>query len=458
MSKCFVIAGVSSGVGKTTLTMGLIAALKRRKLTVQPFKAGPDYIDPTYHTLAAGVPCRNIDTWMVPPERALALFSRATQGCDLAVVEGVMGVFDGFSYTAETGSTANIAKLIQAPVLLVLDVGKMARSAGALALGYTQFDPALNIAGFILNRCGSESHFQGVKTAVEQATQRPVVGWLPKDAALHIPERHLGLVPTDERGELTTFINHAANVITQYLDLDAILRLAETAQSQPTPALDWEFETGQPVTIAVARDEAFSFYYEDNFDLLRAAGAKLVFFSPLHDSGLPPDVDGVYIGGGFPEVYAAQLAANLHQSTLRQDLHAAYQRNMPIYAECGGLMYLTHRIVDLDGVCHQMVGLVPGETQMQPRLTSLGYRLVESPGGNFLLPAGVTTRGHEFHWSHWSVDDGIDSAAWHIRPRRENAPVKPDGYTQHQLIASYVHLHFAHNPQVAYNFVQACRG
>ncbi|MEM7348916.1 MAG: cobyrinate a,c-diamide synthase, partial [Chloroflexota bacterium] len=418
MTAKLLIAGTNSGVGKTTITMGLIAALRRHGQSIQPFKAGPDYIDPTYHTLAAGRSCRNIDTWMVPPSRALSLFDQAVQTADLAVIEGVMGVFDGFSYETEEGSSAQIAKLTGAPVLLVLDVGKMARSAGAIAYGYTNFDPDLTIAGFILNRCGSQSHYEGVKLAVEQATQRPVVGWLPKDADLHIPERHLGLVPTDERGELTSFINHAADVIEQYFDLEQILALAnnETDQREGKPPLNPPQKgrsaspslkqsvskdySQSPINLAIARDAAFSFYYEDNLDLLREAGAKITFFSPLTDTDLPPNTHGIYLGGGFPEMFPAQLATN---ASIKTALQQARKANIPIYAECGGFMYLTEAIIDLDGETHPMVGLVPGITRMQPRLVSLGYRIVESFTGNFLLPQGITTRGHEFHWSTWET-------------------------------------------------------
>lgn len=448
------IAGTNSGVGKTTITLGLIAALRRRGLAVQPFKCGPDYIDPTYHTLAAGRPCRNIDTWMVPPERAVSLFAAAAQSANVAVIEGVMGVFDGFSYSDDDGSSAQIAKLTGAPVLLVLDVGKMARSAGALALGYSRFDADLNVAGFILNRCGSASHFEGVKSAVEAASGRPVVGWLPKDAELHIPERHLGLVPTDERGELTGFIDHAAGVIARYFDLDRILLLAQQAQPIAPPTTRYSLPATRSTKIAVARDAAFSFYYEDNLDLLRQAGAEIVFFSPLADAALPAGVSGVYLGGGFPELYAAQLAAN---GSLLDSLRQARAAGMPIFAECGGFMLLTQAITDLDGQRHPMAGLVPGQVQMQPKLVSLGYRLVESPGGNFLLPAGVTTRGHEFHWSTWSEQDSAGPAAWAIRPRRDGGQPRLDGFADGNLIASYVHLHFAHDLRLAENFVAACR-
>ncbi len=449
------IAGTSSGVGKTTITLGLIAALHQRGLRVQPFKAGPDYIDPTYHTLAAERPCRNIDTWMVPPDRALSLFNRAAHRADIAIIEGVMGLFDGFSYDDEAGSSAQIAKLVNAPVLLVLDVGKIARSAGALATGYLQFDPTLNIAGFILNRCGSKNHYQGVKRAVETATQRPVVGWVPKDAALYIPERHLGLIPTDERGQLSTFISHAADVVESHFDIEQILTLSqsqappETTEAPPTHSVP---VTDSPICIAVARDAAFSFYYEDNIDLLRENGAKIIFFSPQTAPDLPPGTCGLYLGGGFPEIYAAQLAAN---QPFHQALRRAHQAGLPIYAECGGFMYLTEAIVDLEGHHHPMPGLVPGLSRMQPHRVSLGYRVVESPGGNFLLPAHTPTRGHEFHWSIW--EHSTDAPAWLIQPRRGNPPPQPNGYVEDRLIASYVHLHFAHRPQLAANFVKTCQ-
>ena len=471
------IAGTNSGVGKTTITLGLIAALKKRGLQVQPYKAGPDYIDPTYHTLAAGRPCRNIDTWMVLPERALALFNHAAQHGDIAVIEGVMGVFDGFSYSDEEGSTAQIAKLVNAPVLLILDVGKMARSAGALAQGYTRFDPDLNIAGFILNRCGSTNHYEGVKQAVENATGLPVVGWLRKDADLYIPERHLGLVPTDERGELTTFIAHAADVVTEYFDLDRILQIAKESQTRRGENTPWQANQQPEIQnrkskivnpsplrsgdyspksiIAVARDAAFSFYYEDNLDLLREAGAEIAFFSPLADIDLPPDTSGIYFGGGFPEMFAARLSANQRLWAALKMAHAA---GMPIYAECGGFMILTEAIIDLDGRRHPMAELVPGETQMEKRRMGLGYRLVETPDGNFLLPPGVTTRGHEFHWSSWSHQGQVGTpVAWQIQPRTGTQSPRPDGYANGNLIASYVHLHFACRPEMAKNFVQACK-
>ncbi len=468
MTPRILLAGTHSGVGKTTLTMGLIAALKARGLTIQPFKAGPDYIDPTYHTLAAGRACRNFDTWMIPKARAVAMFAHAAADADLAVIEGVMGLFDGFSYTDEDGSSAEIAKLTQTPVILVLDVGKMARSAGALASGYHRFDETLPLAGFILNRCGSQRHYEGVKTAVERATGLPVIGWLPKDAGLHIPERHLGLVPTDERGELRSFIDHAAKVIERYWDLEALLRIARRAPDLPAGESIFQevrslAEASVPLPlrdrtprIAVARDAAFSFYYEDNLDLLRAAGAEIAFFSPLHDAKLPEPIHGVYIGGGFPEIYAAALSENIPMKRALQQVHA---RGAPMYAECGGFMYLAQRIIDLDGNAFPMAGLVPGEMTMTPKLAGLGYRTVTAPRDHFLIPAHTPIRGHEFHWSRWSEQSRLHEAmaAWQVQPRRAGATPRLDGYARANLLASYIHLPFATDLRLAVRFVNACR-
>jgi cobyrinic acid a,c-diamide synthase len=464
MTARLVIAGVRSGVGKTTVTAGLIAALARRGLAVQPFKTGPDYIDPTYHTLAAGRPCRNLDTWMVPPERVQALFAHAAGQADLAVVEGVMGVFDGFSYEGEEGSTAQVAKLIAAPLILMLDASKMARSAGALALGYQQFDPDLPLAGFVVNKVGSDRHGQGVATAIEQATGRPVLGWLTRDSELEIPERHLGLVPTAEPGRWRAFIQATADRIEQALDLDRLLAIAREAPPLTTPNLEEIVPTlsrSQPTnqltnkpTIAIARDEAFNFTYEDNLGLLQAAGAELAFFSPLLDEALPPNTAGVILSGGFPEMYAEQLAAN---AKIRETLRAAHRQDMPIYAECGGLMYLTECITDLDGKEHPMVGLLPGRSVMTRRRLTLGYRQAQAAGNSWLLSAGETVRGHEFHYSKWENRPAELPPAFQLLPRSGEGEPRPDGANLGSLWASYVHLHFWGKPELASRFVAACR-
>ncbi|GIX48476.1 MAG: cobyrinic acid a,c-diamide synthase [Candidatus Tectimicrobiota bacterium] len=448
-----VVAGAHSGVGKTTVTVGLIAALRRRGLTVQPFKAGPDYIDPTYHTLAAGRPCRNLDTWMVPLQRLRALFARAASDADVAVIEGMMGLYDGLEYADETGSTAQLAKLLGAPVVLVLDAGQMARSAGALALGYCHFDPDLLLAGFIANRIAGESHGRGVATAIERVTGLPVFGSLPRDPALEIPERHLGLIPTVEPGRWQAFIAAAAECVARYVNLEGLLRCAQAAppvaaSPAPLPGLQ-RSATGPRPRLAVARDEAFNFTYPDNLDLLRAAGAEIAFFSPLHDRALPPRTAGILLSGGFPEVYARQLAAN---TAMHRALREAYARGIPIYAECGGLMLLTEAIVDLEGREYAMVGLLPGRSVMTGRLT-LGYRVAQAASDSWLFRAGERVRGHEFHYSVWEGRPASLPPAFHLLPPHGQGHPQPEGACLGTLWASYVHLHFWSNPALSRRFV-----
>jgi cobyrinic acid a,c-diamide synthase len=454
-----IIAGMSSGVGKTTITVGLIAALRVRGLSVQPFKVGPDYIDPSYHALAAGRPCRNLDSWMVPPDRVLASFRRAARDVDVAVVEGVMGLYDGFGYDDEAGSTAAASKLLDAPVILVIDASKMARSAGAIALGYRRFDPDLNLAGFIVNYVGGDGHGRGVASAIERATGLPVFGWLPQDQRLAIPERYLGLVPTREPGRWTDFIHAAEETVARHLDLDRILSIAR--QAPPLAEADSPEICDCPTThvkgehpvIAVARDEAFHFTYPENLELLEAAGAEIAFFSPLRDDQLPSRTAGVILSGGFPELYATDLSGNISLHTALRDAHAM---RMPIYAECGGLMYLTEAIVDDQGRQHLMAGLLPGRSAMSGRLT-LGYRLGRAAHDSWLFKAGETIRGHEFHYSSWIDRPAGLPAALELADRDGVDPDRSEGAYERNLWASYVHLHFDGHPELAGRFVAACR-
>lgn len=456
MPKRLMIAGTQSGVGKTTLVAGLIMALRARGLAVQPFKVGPDYIDPTYHALAAGRPCRNLDTWMLPPARVAEMFQRAARDCDVALIEGVMGVFDGFDYDDETGSSAHVAKLLEAPVLLVIDAAKMARSAAAIARGFQTFDPALPLAGFLVNRVGSDGHGEGVARVIEQATGLPVLGWLPRADALKVPERHLGLVPTTEPGCWQEFLRAAGEWVERHCDVARILEvstrseaLATYAESRPTAKMPRE----RGPVIAVARDEAFHFTYEDNLDLLRAAGAEIAFFSPLRDAALPARTAGILLSGGFPEVHAERLAAN---TAFHAALRAAHDRGLPIYAECGGLMYLTSAIADTRGNEFPMVGLLPGRSVMTGRLT-LGYRLAQAADDSWLLQQGETVRGHEFHYSVWEGRPAELQPAFILTPPRGGAEARPEGAHVGNLWASYVHLHFAGKDGLAERLVAACR-
>jgi cobyrinic acid a,c-diamide synthase len=449
------IAGTQSGVGKTTITVGLISALRKRGLTVQPFKVGPDYIDPTYHTLAAGRACRNLDTWMVPPDRVKSLFARAATTADLAIIEGVMGLHDGAGYEDDSGSPAELAKLLGIPVVLVLDAAKAARSVAAFALGFKHFDKDVPIAGFIINRVAGEHHGQGVAAAVEKATGLPVLGWLPRLSDLHVPERHLGLIPTVEPGTWLEFARAAGEAVCKYLNLDRLLTLTcsdSIEDQQAVPFLMVGSAQCSPV-IAVARDEAFHFIYEDNLDLLCEAGAKVVYFSPLDDDRLPVGTAGIILAGGFPEIFAERLSAN---RAMHAALRLAHQRGLPLYAECGGLMYLVQELVDAQGVKHEMVGLLPGRCVMGQRVM-LGYRIVRASGDSWFLKDGETVRGHEFHYSLWERRPGDLPPAYLLLPRSGHGEPLPEGARVGNLWASYVHVHFAAMPALATRFVEACQ-
>jgi cobyrinic acid a,c-diamide synthase len=462
MTARLVIAGTHSSVGKTTIAAGLMAALRRRGLIVQPFKIGPDYIDAGHHSAATGRSCRNLDTWMMPPQAVRSLFTHASRDADIAIIEGVMGVYDGVGYEAEMGSTAEVAKLLQASVILILDVSKLARSAAALALGYQRFDPDLPLAGFILNRVGSRQHGAGVAAAIEKATDLPVLGWLPRAESLKFPERHLGLVPVVETSNEFALVEAAGEAVMRQLDLDRILALGRNTSFNREPegsmaafASDLRLNSGcdSPI-LAVARDEAFHFTYEENLELLQAAGARLAFFSPLRDTALPDGTAGVILSGGFPEVHATRLAANV---SMKQALRNAHERGLPIYAECGGFMYLTEAIIDFNGCEHCMVGLLPGRSVMSKRLT-LGYRLARAVGASWLFASGELVRGHEFHYSHWENRPADLPPAYTLLPSSGAGGAWADGACVGNLLASYIHLNFWAKPELAERFVAACRG
>ncbi len=448
--KAIVIGGTVSGVGKTTVTMGLIGALSRRKIHVQPFKTGPDYIDPSHHSLAAGEPCRNLDTWIVPPKAVIELFTRAMAGKDIAVIEGVMGLYDGRFATSEEGSTAELAKLLGAPVILVLDSSKGARSMAAIVTGYQKFDPSLNLCGVILNGIGSEMHLKLCQEAIVHYTGVPVLGYLPYQENLTIPERHLGLVPAVEQPTDQEFLGRLIAQCESTFNLPQILRCAEKASTPVVePALFPPEPKASIVRIAVARDKAFSFYYQDNLDLLAAWGAEIVPFSPMQDATLPEGISGIYIGGGFPELYAAELSAN---NNLRKEIRELAGKGMPIYAECGGLMYLGNGIRDFQGKVYPMVGALPLSSRIDKHRLNLGYRTVEALADGPVLRKGERVRGHEFHWS--VLDDSMVSPNAYCSIDQDR---QAEGFQQGMLLASYVHLHFGSLPSMAPRFVETCR-
>jgi cobyrinic acid a,c-diamide synthase len=443
-----VVAGTESGVGKTTVTIGLMAALKRKGYIVQGFKCGPDYIDPTYHTAVTGRPSRNLDSWMVGPEAVRAICARGCEGADIAIIEGGMGMFDGERPTSNEGSTAEISVLTDSPVLLVVDCAGMARSAAAIVRGFQTFDSRVRIAGVIANRVGSEGHFRLVKTAIEQECGIPVIGFLTKEDALHIPERHLGLIPSIERGELDHFFAELGERIAKTVDLNALLQLAE-APALNVPRSYFDVSKSYDVRIAVAKDAAFHFYYPENLELLQAYGAELVFFSPLAGESLPDGVHGLYIGGGFPEEFAKQLSEQMH---VKQSIQTAIENGLPTLAECGGFMFLTEGIQTTDGAYYEMVGVIPGRVVMHSRLAALGYREVKGETGNFLLPDGRTARGHEFHYSTYEAGGAVKFAY----ETSGLCGTKKDGYQYKRLVAGYVHFHFASCLPMVENWLAQC--
>lgn len=457
MTAAVVVAGVRSGVGKTTIATGIMGALTRRGHRVQPFKSGPDYIDPSYHTLACGTPSRNLDTWMLPHATVSELFQRASSQGDISIVEGVMGVFDGHSSLDEEGSTAQLAKLLGAPVILVADASKVARSVAAEVLGYQRFDPDLRIAGVILNGVGGPRHLEFCQPQIEATTGIPVVGYLPRREEFVQPERHLGLIPTVEGTVVDDWYDAIIRQVNETVDLDRVLELARTARPEETvpdpggeltPVFPDELQPKR-ARIAVAQDQAFSFYYQDSLDLLEAWGAELIPFSPLADPGLPEGASGVYIGGGFPEMFARELSENRAMIGAMRD---AVDRDIPVYAECGGLMYLGKSLSDLEGVQFPMVGAIPVVSTMDGRRLHLGYREIESQGDSPLLRQGERARGHEFHWSVLEQPPDPGQSVYKVLDQDG----RPEGFRAGSVWASYIHVHLGSKPSLARRFVEVC--
>jgi cobyrinic acid a,c-diamide synthase len=442
-----VIAGTHSGVGKTSTVLGILGALRHRGMQVQGFKVGPDFIDPMYHREVTGAPSYNLDAWLMGREGVRRAYTRVAPTDGVSVIEGVMGMFDGRA-TGSEGSTAEVAAILQAPVLLVVDVGGMSRSAAALIQGYAHFDPTVRVAGVVLNRVGGPRHYQLVKRAIEEQAGVPVWGYLPWDDGLVLPERHLGLVPVGEDAAFRRVCAELGAAAERTIDVQAIIVAAHSA-----PALRIAQDAAMPATattacIGVARDAAFNFYYDANLLWLRHWGAELVEFSPLDDPGLPAGVDGLYFGGGFPEVFAKGLAGNV---SFIASLRHAHHAGMPVYAECGGLMYLVEAIHDSAGVRYPMVGLLPGVCRLTDRLQNFGYKEVLSLRDSVLGPAGWRTRGHEFHYSVW---EGRPTDASLYRTRSSHGDARDEGYSVAHLTASYVHLHFDACPRVARSLVE----
>lgn len=468
-----VIGGAASGVGKTTVAIGLMGAFRRRGLSVAPFKTGPDYIDPSYHHAVTGVTSRNLDTWLTSGQVVKDIYARGSAGADVAVIEGAMGLFDGRAGGRDQCSTAEIALLTGGAVVLVVDCARQARSLAPVLAGFAAFDRRLKLAGAILNNVGSPSHARVLEDAAREAGV-PVLGVLPRHADISLKSRHLGLVPAGEgetfREVLERIIDHvAANV-----DVDGLLALTQgrdlsVSGTSATPSGGGEHQASgaNPATairigvnavgrmkirarLAVAMDAAFSFYYMDSLEALEAAGAELVYFSPLRDAELPA-CEGLYLGGGYPEMFADELEAN---TSMRTSVAAAIRNGLPAYAECGGLVYLC-REVEINGERRRMAGALPLAARMAGYRQALGYVEARARRDNLLLSAGGRVRGHEFHWS--AIDWQDDHLAYDCFSRR-TAAGSPDGFCAGNLLTTYVHIHFAGNLTAAARFIDACSG
>ncbi|MFE9630175.1 cobyrinate a,c-diamide synthase [Streptomyces sp. NPDC006463] len=445
-----VIAAPSSGSGKTTVATGLMAAFSERGLAVSPHKAGPDYIDPGYHALATGRPGRNLDAFMCGPELVAPLFAHGAAGCDLAVVEGVMGLYDGAAGRGELASTAQVAKLLRAPVVLVVDASSQSRSVAALVHGFASFDPQVRLGGVILNKVGSDRHEVMLREALEEAGM-PVLGVLRRAPQVAAPSRHLGLVPVAERrADALAAVAALADQVRQGCDLDALMALARTAPplsadawsaSQADEARGPQLSPGPRPVVAVAGGAAFTFSYAEHAELLTAAGAEVVTFDPLRDEALPEGTTGLVIGGGFPEVYAPELSAN---EPLREAVAHFAAQGGPVAAECAGLLYLAR---SLDG--KPMCGVLDADARMSERLT-LGYREAVAVSDSALAPTGTRLRGHEFHRTVIEPGAGAAPAWGFTHPER-----RVEGFVQQGVHASYLHTHWAAEPSVAFRFARA---
>jgi len=459
MKHAIVIAGTHSGVGKTTIATALMAAYRRRGLTVQGFKVGPDFIDPGFHTKATDRPSRNLDGWMLDKKTNIQIFNNAD--ADIAIIEGVMGLFDGASATNESGSTAEMAKWLGVPVVLVIDVSAQARSAAALVHGFESFDTDLKICAVIANQVAGPGHYEYIRDAIQQSCKAEPIGFLTGNQDVTLPSRHLGLVTAPEILN-DDYLNVLADWIEAGLDLD---RLLELSHYDGRPSSDCRLHTEQTdladqrqtkvcrtsgLKIGIARDKAFCFYYQENLDLLEALGADLVYWSPINES-VPSGLNGLYFGGGYPELYAAQLAGN---ESAKQSVKSFINDGGVVYAECGGLMFLTEAIVDLDGNENEMTGIVPTKARMRDRTACLGYMEVTGIDNELLLTS-ETVRGHQFRYS--DIDPVHDEVqrSYSIQSRLGHSQM--EGYKIGNCLASYVHLHFLSNPRFAERWLDLCQ-
>ncbi len=454
MQPRIVIAGTHSGAGKTTLTTGVLRALYNRGLKVQPFKSGPDYIDPAFHTFVAGRKSRNLDVWMLGEAKVRQLFAKNAADADISVIEGVMGLYDGLGTKKDSGSTAHLSKVLDAPVILVVDARGMSASAAAMVTGYVKYDEDVRISGVILNNIHGDKHYNLLREAIERDTDIPCVGYLNTNKAISLESRHLGLVPSVEVEALGEKLDEVGRMVAETVDIDKILEIAHGAKSFEETYVQAEPVVERPVKIAIAKDSAFNFYYQDALDLLEEYGAELVYFSPVSDESIPQGVSGIFLGGGFPEVFGAAIESNRQ---MREAIKSAIESGMPVYAECGGLMYLCDSIEDLEGKVFEMCKIFPYPSKMTKRLQRFGYVDVALEQGTVLSEEAEHVHAHEFHRS-LVEHDGAWTFKYQVNRAREGETHKvwQCGLQYKNCLAAYAHIHFHANPNLAKNFVKSC--
>lgn len=447
--KKIMVSATSSSVGKTTFACGLMRAISNRNKKVQPFKVGPDYIDTEYHFRASKVKSRNLDEFMLPQEEIKYIFEQNSKDKDISIIEGVMGFYDGYGASKDYCSSANISKILKCPVILIIDAKAMAASSAAIVYGFVNLDKDVNISGIILNNVNTESHYNILKSSIEQYCNVKVLGRLPKDEKFTLSSRHLGLTPSFEIGELDEQLDYLSSKIEEYIDVDKILEIAECK------SLDYEekrrdnIKNITSIKLALAYDKAFNFYYKDNLDLLEHMGVKLIKFSPLNDDCVP-ECDGIYIGGGFPEVFAKELSEN---KAIRDHIKQLSESGMPIYAECGGLMYLGENVEDMEGNIHQMTGIFEGTSFMKNKLQRFGYCEGTAKFKTTISDENDIVKGHEFHYS---VFQSEFKNAYDMKKIMSNGEEKKwqGGYFKNKTLASYLHTHFCSDYNIAINFIK----
>lgn len=449
--KKILIAGTNSGVGKTTISLGIMQALTKRNMKVQPFKVGPDYIDPSYHTFITGRHSRNLDSYMLDDEQIKYVFNNSSENCDISVVEGVMGLYDGIGIDLDNCTSSYASKLLKAPVILVINGKAMAASSAAMVLGYKELDKDVNIAGLIVNNVKTKTHYEIIKNAVEKYCGVEVLGYFPPNNEFSLESRHLGLVPSVEIDSLKTKFNNLADEIEKYINIDRILEISETEKIETSFEVDSFIEEHKVKnkSIAIAYDKAFNFYYKENIELLSNLELNIKYFSPLEDKEVP-NADYIYIGGGFPEMFGKELEAN---KSMRKSILKAHEEKTPIYAECGGLMYLGEKLINQENEKYDMVGIFKGKSKMTSSLRRFGYSFGTAKEDTILSKKGEVIKGHEFHHSIFETDE---DCAYIMRKERDKRIVDEweGGYSKDNTLATYLHTHFYNNLNCIKNLLE----